>query len=127
MANNNTHAAGDERGRDVSAPVQHITLDGQHYQLVYNNEAARLAEDVYEQQYGRDVGYYDILAEMAARKHRAIMAVVYGALVAGGAELTWEEYDAKFTLGAIDAVRDAITQHVIASLPQPEEGAEQKH
>lgn len=114
-------------GRDVSAPEQHIELNEHKYTLVYNNRAARVAEDVYEQQYGRDVGYYDILAEMAARKHRAIMAIIYGAMVAGGAEMTWDEFDALFTLGAIDSVRAAVQQHVLESLPKADEAATQKH
>ena len=45
------------RGRDMSAPVEFITLNGTQYKTVYNNQTARIAEDVYEQQYGKDVGY----------------------------------------------------------------------
>lgn len=48
------------RGRDMSAPVEYITLNGTRYKTVYNNQTARLAEDVYEQQYGKDVGYGEI-------------------------------------------------------------------
>ena len=114
------------RGRDVSAPEQHIELGEHKYTLVYNNRAARIAEDVYEQQYGRDKGYYDIIAEMAGRKHRAIMAVVYGAIIAGGAELTWDDFDRDFTISAIDAVRESVQARVLESLPQPDEDAE-KH
>lgn len=114
------------RGRDVSAPEQHVELGGHKYTLVYSNRAARVAEDVYEQQYGRDMGYYDIIAEMAARKHRAIMAIVYGAVIAGGAELSWEDFDRDFTLAAIDAVRDAVQARVLESLPQPD-GSAEKH
>ena len=115
-----------ERARDISAPVQHISFGERSYTLCYNNMAARVAEDVYEQQYGRDVGYYDILDEMQRHKHRAIMAIVFGALVAGGAEITWEDFDRDFSITAIDAVRDRIAEGIIASLPEPEAGAE-KH
>ena len=45
-----------QRARDVSAPIQFITLDGTRYKLAFTNRAARVAEDVYEQVYGRDVG-----------------------------------------------------------------------
>ena len=38
-----------QRARDVSAPIQFITLDGTRYKLAFTNRAARVAEDVYEQ------------------------------------------------------------------------------
>ena len=37
-----------QRARDVSAPIQFITLDGTRYKLAFTNRAARVAEDVYE-------------------------------------------------------------------------------
>ena len=55
------------RGRDISAPIEYITLDGTRYKTVYSNQTARLAEDVYERQYGMDVGYAvakDLLPEL---------------------------------------------------------------
>ncbi len=57
-----------QRGRDVAAPVNEITLDGKRYALVFSNKAARVAEDVYEQQYGQDVGYAGILAALTKFK-----------------------------------------------------------
>lgn len=111
------------RGRDVDAPVQHVTIDGQSYEMRFDNRAARVAEDVYEQQYGMDKGYYDILAEMARKKHRAIEAVVYGAMVSGGHDMDWAEFDAKFTLGSLDAVREAIQTALIESLPDDDGNA----
>ena len=106
-----------EKARDITAPYKRVTLDGQTYGLVFNNKAARVAEAVYEDEYGRDTGYYDILQEMAMRKHRAMMAVLYGALVAGGAEMTWEDFDAKFTLASIDGFAEILRAGVIESLP----------
>lgn len=106
------------KGRDVSAPQRHITLDGQTYGLVFNNYAARLAEDIYEEQYGRDEGYAVILQELSRLKHRALMAVVYGAMIAGGAEMTWEEFDEKFKYGALAELTESIRSAVLESLPQ---------
>ena len=63
------------RGRDMSAPVEFITLNGTQYKTVYNNQTARIAEDVYEQQYGKDVGYGEILKGIAKGKYSAIMAL----------------------------------------------------
>lgn len=115
-----------QRGRDVSAPEQHVRIDGTEYTLRYSNKAARVAEDVYEQQYGLDKGYYDILIEMQRRKHRAIMAIVYGAMAAGGCEMPWNEFDQKFTLASLDAVRESVEAGIIASLPTPEGDAKKQ-
>ena len=40
-----------QRGRDVSAPITHITLNGTRYKLAFTNMAARVAEDVYAVSY----------------------------------------------------------------------------
>lgn len=111
-----------QRGRDVSAPVTHITLNGQRYALAFNNRAARVAEDIYEQIYGKDVGYADILAALAKFKYKAVMAVFYGALVAGGADMSWEDFDSTFKLDSIDGIREIIVKGVVDSLPAGDEG-----
>ena len=78
------------RGRDMSAPITHITLNGTRYKLAFTNMAARVAEDVYEQQYGQDVGYANILAALTKFKYKAVMAMLYGALIAGGTSMRWD-------------------------------------
>ena len=110
------------RGQDIASPVQTVTLDGTTYQLKFSNKSARIAEDIYNEQYGRDVNYLDILKEMAAFKHRALLAVVYGALIAGGAQMTYDEFEDAFTYDSIDALRDAIKKGVFDALPEPEPG-----
>lgn len=106
------------RGRDLAAPVKSITLDGKIYQLTFNNRAARIAEDVYEDVYHRpDKGYFDILGEAQKGKHRALQALYYGALIAGGAAMSFEEYDQHFTLSSIDGVEDIILAELSKSLP----------
>ena len=110
------------RGRDMSAPVEYITLNDTRYQTVYDNQTARLAEDVYEQQYGKDVGYGEILQGIARGKYSAIMALFYAAIVSGGAQLTWEDFDAQFKLDSIEGVREVIARAIQKSLPDaPEE------
>lgn len=109
---------GTQRGRDMAAPIRHLTLDGERYTLAFSNQAARVAEDVYEQQYGQDVGYGDILTQLSRGKYKAIMAVLYGALVAGGAQMDWATFDATFRLASVEGVREIIVQGVAASLPQ---------
>lgn len=107
-----------QRARDISAPIQFITLDGQRYKLAFTNRAARLAEDVYEQVYGRDVGYTEILKALSNFKYKAVMAVFYGALIAGGVEMDWETFDNLFKLDSIEGIREIIVQGVVDALPR---------
>lgn len=112
------------RGRDISAPIEYITLDGTRYKTVYSNQTARLAEDVYERQYGMDVGYAVILSDLSKGKYRAVMALFYAALRAGGAEMTWEDFDARFRLDSVPGILDVIARAVTQSLPDaPEDDA----
>ena len=105
------------KGRDISAPVQHVVFNGQRYPMIFNNRAARITEDVYSDQYGREVGYYTVLNEVAIPKHRAIMAVVYAGIVAAGADISREEFDENFKLTDIEGVTEAIRKGVLESLP----------
>ena len=114
-----------QRGRDVSAPITHITLNGTRYKLAFTNMAARVAEDVYEQQYGQHVGYADILAALTKFKYKAVMAMLYGALIAGGTSMSWDEFDAAFKLDSIDGIRDIILKGVVDSLPKADEAKDE--
>ncbi len=107
-----------QRGRDVSAPVKYIELNGQRYALAFNNKAARVAEDVYEQVYGKDTGYAEILTSLTRAKYSAIMAVFYGALVAGGTDMSWEDFDSAFKLDSIPGIKELIIKGVVDSLPK---------
>lgn len=114
-----------QRGRDMSAPITHITMNGTRYKLAFTNMAARVAEDVYEQQYGQDVGYADILAALTKFKYKAVMAMLYGALIAGGTSMSWDEFDAAFKLDSIDGIRDIILKGVVDSLPKADEAKDE--
>ena len=106
------------RGQDIAAPVKTVTLEGKTYELVFSNKAARIAEDVYNDQYGRDANYLEILKDMAAMKHRALLAVVYGALIAGGGDMTYDAFEEAFTYDCIDALREIIRKGVFEALPE---------
>lgn len=105
------------RGRDVSAPRQTITLNGERHVLVFSNAALREAEDVYEAHFGKDVGIDYILAGLAKSKYAAMQAVCYGALVAGGCDMDWKEFDEAFGLTSLDAYREALLRGVTGALP----------
>lgn len=113
-----------QRGRDMAAPVREITLGGERHALAFTNKAARIAEDVYERQYGQDKGYAEILADLSKMKYKAIMAIFYGALAAGGSSMSWEEFDAAFKLDSIPGIREIITQGVVDALPRAEASEE---
>lgn len=109
------------KGQDIAAPVKTVTLEGTRYELKFSNRAARIAEDVYNDQFGRDVNYLDILREMAEMKHRALLAIVYGALIAGGGSMPYDEFEDKFTYDCIDGLRDVIRKGVFDALPEADE------
>lgn len=108
------------RGRDLVQPAQTVTLDGKTYPLKWGNKQARVTEQVYEEQYGRDVEYMEIMLELQRQKHRALQACVYGALIAGGCDMDWETFDQLFTYDAIDQLRETIQKAVLDTLPDPE-------
>ncbi|MEG0901217.1 MAG: hypothetical protein RSG96_03790 [Clostridia bacterium] len=110
------------RGRDMLAPVEHITIDGKTYKMVYNNQAARIAEDIYEQYYGKDVGFADILQGIIKGKYSAIMALFYAGMAAGGCEMAWPEFDEKFKLDSVEGIREMILRGIGKALPDVGEG-----
>ncbi len=109
---------GDARGRDIAAPEMTVTLNGTRYVLKFNNKAARVCEDVYAEQYGRDVGYYAILKEASRFMHRALMALYYGALIGGGADVSWAQFDEQFTISEIEGVSEALMRAIAQALPE---------
>lgn len=117
------------KGRDVAAPVEYIQYDGKRYPMKFNNRAARITEDIYADKYGRDIGYYAIISEVAIPKHRAIMAMTYAGIVAAGADIAWEDFEENFKLTDIEGVSQAIHKGVMQSLPDedPDEGEDEKN
>lgn len=119
------------RGADISRPIDRIELGGKEYPLAFDHACMRVAEDVYELQYGRNVNFADILRYLAAGKLGAIMAILYGALLSGAAAhgeeaepMTWREYADQFKLTSIQAVRELLMRRVKESLPEAEEEEE---
>ncbi len=59
-------------------------------------------------------------------KYKAIMAVFYGALVAGGTDMSWEEFDEAFKLDSIPGVKEMILRGVMEALPKVESKRNEK-
>lgn len=110
-----------QTGRDLAQSIKHLTIEGVRYELKFNNKSARITEDVYANEYGRDIGYFSIMDEAANHRHSALMAIYYGALVAGGSAMTWEEFDENFKLAGIEGVADVLRAGLKESLPTPAE------
>ncbi|MDL2317661.1 hypothetical protein LJC74_01015 [Eubacteriales bacterium OttesenSCG-928-A19] len=112
------------KGRDISAPMQDITINGRRYQMVFNNYAIRLMEDVYDQHFDKDYGFTEILEDLKRFKYRAMQAFYYAGLCAGlqpgDAPLSWEEFDAGFKLGNIDGVQQMLVGMLGDAMPKPD-------
>ena len=95
---------------------------------VLSNEARKLRVAAYarvstnnEEQltsYEAQVGYTEILKALSNFKYKAVMAVFFGALIAGGAEMDWETFDNLFKLDSIEGIREIIVQGVVDALPR---------
>lgn len=68
--------------------------------------------------YEAQVGYTEILKALSNFKYKAVMAVFFGALIAGGAEMDWETFDNLFKLDSIEGIREIIVQGVVDALPR---------
>lgn len=109
------------KGRDISRPVDSMELDGVTYPLAFDTNAMRVAEDVYDLQYHRNDSFLVIMQHLAAGRIGAIMAVLYGALISGGLEISWKEFNSKFKLTDIPGFKDMLMANVRKALPETDE------
>ena len=109
-----------ERWRDLAAPLDTLEVRGKQYKLAFTNETFRLAEDVYEYRYGRAKNFAEIAMDLTRSKIGAIMAILYGAIVAAAPEtaMTWEDFTRDFRITAIPGVADKLMAGVTAALPE---------
>ena len=108
------------RGRDIAAPLDTLEVSGNQYKLAFTNETFRLAEDVYEYRYGRAKNFAEIAMDLTRSKIGAIMAILYGAIVAAApeTEMTWEDFTRDFRITAIPGVADKLLAGVTDALPE---------
>lgn len=106
------------KARDISRPMDSMELDGHTYALAFDLNCFRVAEDVYELQYGRNLNFADIVQHLAAGKLGAVMAVLYGALLSGGMSITWKDYYDKFKIINIPGVKEKLLENVRKALPE---------
>lgn len=111
------------KGRDISAPVDTMELGGVTYALRHDLNSFRIAEDVYEMHYGRNVSFGTIAQHLAVGRIGAIMAVLYGALtsaqIASGAKImTWDVFFGTFSLMDIPGFKDQLMDNIKKALPK---------
>lgn len=113
-------------GRDVSAPLETLTINGKEYKLRFDNETFRIAEDVYEDHYKRQKNFAEITMELSRTKIGAIMAVLYGAILSATPDLTlpWADFTRDFRITSIPGVTEALMAGVTAALPDAEDTPE---
>lgn len=110
------------RGRDLTAPTQKMEFNGREYALRFDMNCFRIAEDIYEEQYGQDLNFAEIAMKLVKGKLGAVMAVYYAAMISGGADLRWDDFAAQFKLTDIPGVRDRLSEMLSDALPDPEPG-----
>lgn len=108
------------RGRSLDAPMTSMMFDGQEYPLRFDLNAFRIAEDVYDEEYGKDLNFAQIAAQLGKGRLGAIMAVFYAGMRSAGAEITWANFAAVFQLTDIPGVREKLIEMVADALPDPE-------
>lgn len=110
-----------EKGRDFGPQLLRLNWQGEELEFKFNNNAMRIAEDVYDEEYEKqDCSWTRILIDLSKGKAGAVMAVYYAALKATRPEITWQEFSDKFQLIDIPEVSEKLAQAVEGSLPAPE-------
>lgn len=110
-----------QRGKDLAGAGMDIEYLGKSYNLVLTNKASLITEQVYEEEFGKDIGFYAILGELQIPKHRALMAFIYGMLKANGVDTDWNEFMENFTITDIRTVAETIARLVTENMPKAEE------
>lgn len=111
------------RARDLRSAELTITFKGEKRRMVFDNYAYAAAEDIYQEEYGRDEGIYKILADMAHGRTRGIFAIAYGALKSGGLKnLTFRDFMEHFSIAEMEKLNHDMRTGVMNSMPPVEPG-----
>ena len=105
------------RARDLNAPTAKMVFDGHEYPLRFDMNAFRIAEDIYEEEYGKDKNFAEIALDLTKGRLGAIMAMYYAALRSAGAKITWVQFQAAFKLTDIPGVKERMTELLADALP----------
>ena len=106
--------------KDVSAPIKHMTVDGVQYELVFNNRFIREVETVYDAEYHCPKSAPQIFTEGHAGMMRALYALFYSAARVGGLQMSFTDFEERFSLLDVEGVKEILTKGIDEALPKPE-------
>ncbi len=106
--------------KDVTAPIRRLTIDGNSYELVFNNRFIREVETVYDADYGCPKPAPMVFAEANTGMMRALYALFYAAARAGGLQMSFAEFEEHFSLMDVEGVQALLQQAIAEALPEPE-------
>lgn len=112
------------KAKDLRAATKYITVDGTRVKMLFNNYCYYLAEDIYDREFGRDVGFEKILAEASDGKLRALMALTYAAIKAAGNEEkigSFKYFMDNFNLVDMQSMSADVIEGIAETLPDQED------
>lgn len=112
------------KARDLRAATKYITIGGVRLRMLFNNYAYYLAEDIYDREFGRDIGFEAIIADASAGKIRALLALVYATVKAGGNEEklgTFQYFMENFDLEDMKSISADVIEGISETLPDVED------
>ena len=93
----------------MKAATEMVRLGDKTWQMDFDMGALAMAEQVYRQRFGQTQTVYEIVEQIFEVQTSAIMALAYGALVSGGAKISWEQFAKEiFTFEHYDAIAGAV-------------------
>lgn len=94
---------------DMRVNERVLELNEKAYKLDFDMQAFSYAEQVYREQFDRDVNVAVIIRELFDVKMSAVMAFCYGAMRSGGEAVTWQDFSKHiFTYSNFDTVFDVV-------------------
>lgn len=108
------------RAADVSAPIETVTLEGVTYKLVFNNRAIIETERASAQYCDYDLSYFVIIQKASRGQYTYMLLVIYGALRAGGSDMSWDKFIEVFTLANVLPLQSLLARGIAGSMPTKE-------
>lgn len=99
-------------GLDILPVERAVKIGKKTYKMQFNMATLARSEQLYAVEYNRDVNAQKILGELVMAKSSALMAIVYCAMLEGGAVMTWDDFCDTFTSRDFDPLFDAAIECV---------------
>jgi len=113
-------------GRELRPSEITVTLDGNDINGKFDLMAASVAEDVYEEKYGKYADILGIARQLSRGSTAAALVILYAALVRGGLEMEFDAFASRFDLKQLQAVRGEALRMVMHFLPREDKDAKKE-